>query len=185
MTILIPLAVLLVLAILWVLMFNTMVQRRNQVQYAYAGIDAQLKKRFDLIPNLVATVKRYAEHEKKILVELTVIRSRAVNGITGPAELSMLDGQLTSALRSVSVIAENYPQLRASEVFENLQRSLNETEEQIAASRRAYNAAVTDYNNACQMFPLSIVAGRMRCSVMPWFEIPEDERVNPDIERLL
>ena len=103
MTILIPLAVLLVLAILWVLMFNTMVQRRNQVQYAYAGIDAQLKKRFDLIPNLVATVKRYAEHEKKILVELTVIRSRAVNGITGPAELSMLDGQLTSALRSVSV----------------------------------------------------------------------------------
>ena len=185
MTILVPLAVILALAILWVLMFNTMVQRRNQVQYAYAGIDAQLKKRFDLIPNLVATVKRYAEHEQKVLAELTAIRSRALNGITDPAELSRLDGQLASTLRSVFAIAENYPQLRASEVFENLQRSLNETEEQIAASRRAYNAAVTDYNNGCQMFPLSIVAGRMGCSVMPWFEIPGEERVNPDVGRLL
>jgi len=167
-----------------VLLFNTMVGRKNRVQFAFAGIDTMLKKRFDLIPNLFSAVERYMKHERETLTELTTLRARAVAGGMATNDLVKMDNQLTSALRSVFAMAENYPQLRASDNFLQLQGALNETEEQIAASRRAYNAAVTDYNNGCGMFPLNIVANMMGYRVMVWFEISDVERRNVSVKEL-
>jgi len=171
-------------AIIVILLFNTMVGRRNRVQFAFAGIDTMLKKRFDLIPNLFSAVERYMQHERETLTELTTLRAKAVAGGLGTDDLVQLDNKLTSTLRSVFAMAENYPQLRASDIFLQLQGALNETEEQIAASRRAYNAAVTDYNNGCGMFPLSVVATMMGCRPMAWFEISDAERRNVSVKEL-
>ena len=165
-------------------LFNTMVGRKNRVQFAFAGIDTMLNKRFDLIPNLISAVERYMKHEREVLQQLTELRSRAVTGNMATDGLVQLDNQLTGALRSVFAMAENYPQLQASQNFLQLQGALNETEEQIAASRRAYNAAVTDFNNGCGMFPLNIVAGMMGYKQMNWFEIPENERQNVKVKEL-
>lgn len=167
-----------------IILFNTMVGRKNRVQFAFAGIDTMLKKRFDLIPNLISAVERYMKHERETLTELTTLRAKAVAGGLATDDLVQLDNQLTSALRSVFALAENYPQLRASDNFLQLQGALNETEEQIAASRRAYNAAVTDYNNGCGMFPLSVVASLMGYRPMAWFEISEAERRNVSMKEL-
>lgn len=164
-----------------IILFNTMVGRKNRVEFAYAGMDTMLKKRFDLVPNLVATVERYMKHEREVLQQLTELRSRAVAGSATTDDLVQLDNSLSSALRSVFALAENYPQLQASDNFLQLQGALNETEEQIAASRRAYNAAVTDYNNGCGMFPLSVAARMMGCRPRAWFEISETERRNVDV----
>ena len=165
-------------------LFNIMVGRKNRVQFAFSGIDTQLKKRFDLIPNLMATVERYMQHEQQVLQQLTSLRSQAVRGTATTDDLVQMDNQLTSALRSVFALSENYPQLRASENFIQLQGALNETEEQIAAARRAYNAAVTDYNNCCEMFPLNVVARIMGYRTKLWFEISEAERQNVNVKGL-
>lgn len=167
-----------------IILFNIMVGRKNRVQFAFAGIDAMLKKRFDLVPNLVATVERYMTHEREVLQKLTTLRAQATTGGTGVDEKVKLDNSLTSALRSVFALAENYPQLRASDNFLQLQGALNETEDQIAASRRAYNAAVTDYNNGCGMFPLNVVASLMGYRPMTWFEISDAERRNVNVKEL-
>jgi len=166
------------------ILFNTMVGRKNRVQFAFAGMDAMLKKRFDLIPNLVAAVERYMKHEREVLLQLTTIRSRATAGGMEKDDLVQLDNRLTSTLRSVFALAENYPQVRASNNFLQLQGALNDTEEQIAASRRAYNAAVTDYNNGCGMFPLNVVATLMGYRPMAWFEISDVERRNVNVREL-
>jgi len=183
MTIILAGAALLALIIV-ILLFNTMVGRKNRVQFAFAGIDAMLKKRFDLIPNLVSAVESYMNHEREVFLQLAAIRSKAVAGGMGTDDLVQLDNRLTSALRSVFALAENYPQLRASDNFLQLQGSLNETEEQIAASRRAYNAAVNDYNNGCSMFPLNVVASLMGYKPMAWFEISDAERRNVIVREL-
>ena len=159
-----------------IVLVNTMVGRKNKVEFAFAGIDAMLKKRFDLIPNLVSSVDRYMSHEREVLEEITKLRSRAVTGNIETDDLVRLDNQLTTALHRVFALTEGYPALRASENFLQLQASLNETEEQISAARRAYNAAVTEYNNGCGMFPLSIVARVMGYRSKPCFEIAEEER---------
>lgn len=159
-----------------VVLFNTMVGRKNRVEFAFASIDAMLKKRYDLIPNLVAVAEKYMAYEKGVLEELTTTRTKAIAGNLGDDERVALDNQLSKSLRTLFAVAENYPRLRASEPFMHLQASLNEVEEQLAASRRAFNAAVTDYNNGCEMFPLNIVARRMGYRMKPWFEIPENER---------
>lgn len=172
------------LLLVGIVLFNTLVGRKNRVQFAFSGIDTQLKKRFDLIPNLIATVERYMQHEQQVLQQLTSLRSQAVRGTATTDELVQMDNQLTSTLRSVFALSENYPQLRASENFIQLQGALNETEEQIAAARRAYNAAVTDYNNGCEMFPLNIVARMMGYRTRLWFEISEAERQNVSVKEL-
>jgi len=173
-----------VCAIVVILLFNTMVGRKNRVQFAFSGIDTMLKKRFDLVPNLISTVERYMKHEREVLTQLIELRSRAVSGNMATDDLVQLDNQLTSSLRSVFAMAENYPQLQASQNFLQLQGALNETEEQIAASRRAYNAAVTDYNNGCGMFPLNIVASVMGYKTMAWFEVSEIERQNVNVREM-
>lgn len=167
-----------------IVLFNTMVGRKNRVQFAFSGIDTQLKKRFDLIPNLIATVERYMQHEQQVLQQLASLRSQAVRGTTTTDDLVQMDNQLTSTLRSVFALSENYPQLRASENFIQLHGALNETEEQISAARRASNAAVTDYNNGCEMFPLSVVARMMGYHSKVWFEISEAERQNVSVKGL-
>lgn len=154
--------------------FNSLINKKNLVEFAYASIDAQLKKRYDLIPNLVSSCERYMGHEQTVLKELTATRTQFLKA--GDADKVALEGQLTSQLRSVFALAENYPTLRAADTFTFLQRSLNEVEEQLAASRRTFNAAVTDYNNACQMFPTNVVARIMGYQPRKWFEAAAEER---------
>jgi LemA protein len=141
-----------------VMMYNTLVRKRNAVDQAFGTIDVQLTQRYDLIPKLVETVKQFMGHERGLLEEIVRLRSQAMNGQT-TAEKVSANNELTNALGRLNVQVEAYPQLRSSDTFVHLQRSLNEVEEQLAAARRSYNAAVTDYNNAVETFPNSIVAG--------------------------
>lgn len=165
-----------------ILMINTLVGRKNSVSYAFASIDAMLKMRFDLIPNLVSTVERYMKHEREVLETLTKWRSQAASGTLSSDDMVSMDNQVSKAMRTLFAQAENYPQLMASENFLQLQGSLNEVEAQVAASRRAYNAAVTDYNNGCEMFPLNVFANMLGYKVKVWFEIPDSERQSINVK---
>ena len=160
------------------------VWKKNQVENAFARIDTMLKKRYDLIPNLVATVKQYASHEKETLTEITELRAKAMSGGLSSDEQMKVDNQIFKAMGGIMVAVESYPELKANENFFQLQRTLNETEEQISAARRAFNATVTDFNNAIEMFPSSIVAGMMHYTRRQLFEIPKTERENVDVGKL-
>lgn len=158
-----------------IIMFNVLISRKNRVDLAYSSVDAMLKKRYDLIPNLLTAAQKYMGHEKLVLVTLTSLRSKATWSLSDEQKMSV-DNQISQAVKGIMAVAENYPTLRASENYLHLQGSLNEVEEQISASRRAYNAAVTDYNNAIEMLPLSLIAWTMRYRRKPLFEITKDER---------
>lgn len=174
----------LLLLVMFMAMYNSLIAKKNQVDYAYSGIDVQLKKRHDLIPNLVATVRQYMEHERELLERITELRARAVSPEVPEGERMQVEAALSSALRSLMVAVENYPNLKANENFLHLQASLNDIEEQIAAARRAYNAAVTDYNNAIEMFPTNLVAGMMGLKRRAVFEAEESERETPQVAQL-
>jgi len=163
------------------LLYNRLVGKRNQVENAFGGMDAQLKKRYDLIPNLVSTVKQYMGHEAGVLTEITGLRARATSGQLSTDEKVDLDNKISRAFGGIMVAVENYPDLKASDNFMQLQRSLNEVEEQISASRRAYNASVTDYNNSVEMFPSNIIAGMFNFKRGSVFEISEGERQNVNV----
>jgi len=135
-----------------------------------------LKKRYDLIPNLVATVKGYAAHERQTLERIAQLREQAVSPGAGPDRQRLIDGELSRLLGGLMARVENYPQLKASSNFMHLQRTLTELEEQISAARRAYNAAVQDYNNAVEMFPGNIVAGMMAFRRQDFFEADPEAR---------
>lgn len=170
--------------IMFVGMYNTLIGKKNEVDNIFAGVDAVLKKRYDLIPNLVATVKNYMQHEAGVLTQITELRAKATSGGLSGDEKVALDNQISKAIGGIMVAVENYPDLKASQNFIQLQRSLTEIEEQISAARRAYNAAVTDYNNAVEMLPTSIVAGVMSYKRKQVFEISEAERQNVDVGKL-
>ncbi|MHC3994059.1 LemA family protein [Thiomicrolovo sp. ZZH C-3] len=181
MTALIILAVVIVII---VLMYNSLVAKKNQVDNIFAGIDAVLKKRYNLIPNLVSSVQQYMQHERGILEKVTELRSQAMQpGISDEQKIA-LDKQITSALGSIMVAVENYPDLKANENVMHLQRTLSEVEAQISAARRAYNQAVTDYNNAIEMIPTNILANMMNYRRKQVFEITADERKNVDVGAL-
>ena len=169
--------------LLVVVMYNNLVRKRNYVDNAFGSIDAMLKKRFDLIPNMVATVQQYAAHEKELLAEVTEMRSKRYGTLSGE-EKADFDRAFTQAGRRLLAVAENYPQLRASENFLHLQRSLNEVEEQLSAARRTYNAHVTDYNNALMTFPSNLIAGLFGFTPRAVLSIPEEERANVDVKAL-
>ena len=173
-----------VIGIILVLMYNSLVSKKNQVENIFAGIDAQLKKRYDLIPNLVATVSKYMEHEKGILEEVTKLRSEANKPNISDEHKMQLDAKISSALGSIMVAVENYPDLKANQNVMHLQHSLNEIEEQISAARRAYNQAVTDYNNALEMIPTNFMASAMGYTRKAVFEIPDNERQNVNVKEL-
>ena len=167
-----------------VLMYNTLISKKNQVDNIFAGLDAVLKKRYDLLPNLVATVKEYMVHERITLEKITELRSKATTSNLNSAETAAIDKQLSSMLGNLMVAVENYPTLKANENFLHLQGTLNEIEEQISAARRAYNQSVTDYNNAIQMFPTNFMAGFMKLEQKELFSVPSSERQNVDVKNL-
>ncbi len=138
--------------------YNELVQLRNKVKNAFAQIDTQLQRRFDLIPNLVETVQGFASHEKELLENVTASRSGYMNAGTNQEKLAM-NNQLTAGLRSLFAVAESYPELKSNTNFLNMQEELSDTEDKIMFSRQFYNDAVTMYNNKIQMFPGSIIAG--------------------------
>ena len=143
-------AIIIVLFILVVIsMYNSLVRKRNQIENAFSTIDVMLKRRFDLIPNLVATVQQYAKHEADTFAAITEMRNKTYTSLND-SEKAEFDKMFSKVRTQFFAVAENYPELKASENFLQLQRSLNETEEQLAAARRTYNASVTDYNNAVQ-----------------------------------
>jgi LemA protein len=154
------LVVVVVLAIVYIALYNGLIGRRNQVENAFGSVDTMLKKRYDLIPNLVSAVKQYMTYETELLERIVRLRTQAM-GTSNPDQKFQLEGQLSQALRGLMVSVENYPDLKASENMLQLQSSLTETEEQISAARRFYNASVTDFNNAVEMFPSSIIASSM------------------------
>jgi LemA protein len=172
------------LVLIFVVLYNSLVGKKNQVENAFAGMDAQLKKRYDLIPNLVAAVQKYMNHEKSTLEELTTLRTKALSGNLSSNERVDIDNKISKVLGGVMVAVENYPNLKASDNFVQLQGSLNEVEEQISASRRAFNAAVTSYNNGIEMFPTNIVASMMGYDRKQVFEISEAERQNVNVGAL-
>jgi LemA protein len=161
-----------------IIIYNSLIGARNAVETSFGSIDAMLKKRYDLIPNLVETVKVYMKHEKETLSQLTELRTKVTSGNLSTDEKVGLENQLSGMMRTVMVAVENYPDLKASEQFTMLQRSWNEAEEQISAARRAYNSAVMQYNNTVEKFPSNLVASIFNHKRKPVFEIPEVERQN-------
>lgn len=179
----IVLVVIAVVGIMGIMVYNNLVRRRNMVDQAFSTIDVQLTQRYDLIPKLVETVKQYMTHERSLLEEIVRLRSRAV-ATHDPVEKVRADNDLTRAMGQLNVTMENYPQLKASDTFVQLQRSLNEVEEQLAAARRSYNAAVTDYNNTVQTFPSSLVASTAGFGLRQTFVAEEAKRRDVDMKSL-
>ena len=165
--------------------YNRLINSDNQVGNAFSGIDVQLTKRYDLIPNLVSIAKGYMTHEKETLTKVTELRSRAMSGDVSDNEKVALNNQISGALADIKVAVENYPNLKANENFLHLQASLNEVEAQLSAARRTFNAMITSYNNQVQMFPSSIVASNMGLTAKDWFETPEVKKGNVDVGALL
>jgi LemA protein len=165
-------------------LYNSLVRKKNDVENAFASIDAMLKKRYDLIPNLVETVKSYMKHEKSLLNELTELRTKAVSGEISDNEKVEIENKIVKGISGLMVAVENYPDLKASQNFIQLQGAWNEVEEQISASRRAFNAAVTSYNNKVETFPSNIMAEIMGYKRKALFEIPDIERQNLNARNL-
>lgn len=157
--------------------YNSLVTLKNRIKEAFSQIDVQLKRRVDLIPNLIETVKGYAKHEKTVFENVTKARS-ALMGATTKQAKSDADNMLTDALKSLFAVAEAYPELKASENFSQLQRQLEDTEDKIAYSRQFYNSNVLDYNNKIQTVPSSIIANMFGFKEEAFFEATEAERKN-------
>jgi LemA protein len=170
--------VLAVLAVILAFAFNHLVRLRNETQAGWSNIDVQLKRRNDLIPNLVETVKGYAAHERGLFDEITQARA-AVQGAGGPAATAAASDQLTQGVGRLFAVAENYPQLRASENFQELQSELTDTEDKIAAARRYYNSVVQTYNSAIQSFPALLYAGLLGFRAREYFAAQDSDRATP------
>jgi len=163
-----------VIALFFISIYNSLVRLKNQVKNAWSQIDVQLKRRHDLIPNLIETVKGYMTHERDTLENITKARSQAV-AAEGVGDKAKAEGELTRALGKFNLVVENYPDLKANQNFLSLQEELTSTENKISFSRQNYNDQVLFYNNKIQMFPSNIVAGMFRFTEEEFFEI-EDEK---------
>ena len=175
---LIIIAVIVVLGLILVGIYNGMVRARNRVDEAWSGIDVQLKRRHDLIPNLVETVKGYATHESEVFEKATKARAEAMSA-RGVNETAQAEGQLSGALTDLRAVAENYPTLRATENFQQLTRNLSELEDEIQASRRIYNSNVQAYNTKIQIFPNSVIANQGGFTPREFFEIDDASERDP------
>jgi len=183
----IPLIVLLViLAILVSIVigiYNGLVRARNEVKSAWSSIDVQLKRRYDLIPNLVETVKGYAAHERQTLDAVIKARQQAVSFTGGVEQRAQVENALTQTLRSLFALAEAYPDLKANQNFLGLQEELSSTENKIGFARQFYNDAVMHYKNRIEMFPSNIIAGMFNFKAEPFFELESaQERVAPQVK---
>lgn len=162
-------------------LYNGLVRLKVLVDEAWSGIDVQLKKRFDLIPNLVETVKGYAKHEKDTFEKVTDLRTRAM-ATNSPKELAEIEGEFKSTLKSLFAVAENYPELKADQNFLSLQSTLQEIETEIESARRYYNGAVRDFNTRIQLFPGNLLAGVLGFKVREFFEAGEEEKENVKVD---
>ena len=160
-----------------ILIYNGLISKRNRVQDAWAQIDVQLKRRYDLIPNLINTVKGYAKYERSVLTQVTKLRASLINGSV--EEKANANNQITTALKSIFAVAENYPDLKASQNFKELQEAIQETEDKIAFVRTSYNDYVMDYNNGLQQFPSSIFANTFHFQKFDYFKTDTDEEKKP------
>ena len=179
--VLIVVGVIVLLGLIWILIRNSMIGARNRVDEAWSGIDVQLKRRHDLVPNLVETVKGYATHERETFEKVTEARADAMKA-QGPREAGAAEGRLTAMLGDLRAVAENYPELRATENFQQLSRNLSELEDEIQASRRIYNSNVQSYNTKIQVFPNSLIANSGGFTPREFFEITDaSEREAPSV----
>ena len=181
--VLITIAVIIAILALWtVMIYNRLVRLRNLCREGWSGIDVQLKRRANLIPNLLETVKGYMKHEKDVFQQVTEARSRALSA-QSPAERGKQESALTASLRSLFAIAENYPELKANTNFLELQAQLAELEDEIQKARRYYNATVRDFNTAVEVFPNVVVANFFGFKKQEFFELenPEDRKV-PEVK---
>ena len=170
--VIIVVALLLLVGLIYILARNSIIGLRNRADEAWSGIDVQLKRRHDLVPNLVESVKGYASHERATFEKVTQARAAAMQA-QGPAEAGKAETALSSALGGLRVVAEQYPELRATENFQQLQRQLSELEDEIQASRRIYNSNVQTYNTRIQQFPGSIIANQGGFQPKQFFEIQD------------
>lgn len=161
--------------------YNSLVVLKTRIQEALSGIDVQLKRRADLIPNLVETVKGYAKHEKGVFENVTKARSAVMNATSVDAKAEA-NNMLTGALKTLFAVAENYPDLKANTNFQDLQRQLEDTEDKIAYSRQFYNSNVLDYNAKIQMFPASIVASMFGFKSFEFFKAKEEDKEKVKVE---
>jgi len=164
--------IILVVVLLWIaVMYNTLVRARNTCHESWSDIDTELKRRYDLIPNLVNVVQGYAKHEREVLERVTQSRAAAVASTGSPESQARDENQLIRSLRQMLVVVEKYPDLKASRNFLELQGELVNTEDRIQRSRRFYNANVRDYNNRCEVFPSNLIAGSFGFQKREYFEI--------------
>jgi LemA protein len=174
-------AIVVVIVIWLIAAFNRFVVLRNRIENAWAQIDVQLKRRYDLIPNLIETVKGYAKHERKVFTEVTAART-AMMSATSLKDKAKANNALTETLKSLFAVAENYPSLKANENFKMLQEELSGTESKIAYSRQFYNDSVLSYNNGIQVFPGNIIAGMFSFKAKDMFKTDEAERQNVKVD---
>ncbi len=174
-------AVLALLVFLLVYLYNKLVRLRNRTQNAWAQVNVQLRRRYDLIPNLVESVKGYAAHERGTFEEVTRARTAAQQARTVP-EQAQAENVLTAAIGRLFAVAEAYPQLRATENFQQLQQQLTETEQKIAVSRQVYNDTVLTYNNSIQTVPTNVIAGMFNFEPRTFFEIEDPVREAPRVQ---
>jgi LemA protein len=173
----------LLLPVIWVIVqYNWLVSLRNYISESWSNVDTELKRRYDLIPNLVATVKGYAAHEREVLERVTQLRARCVANNGSPTEQAKDEVQLVDALKQLLVVVENYPQLKADQHFLKLQQELVTTENRIQAARRFYNGNVRDYRNKCETFPSNLVAQTFGFQPHEFFSVPPSVREVPDVE---
>jgi LemA protein len=174
----ITLIVLAVIALGLIALYNGLIRARNHVQEAWSDIDVQLKRRYDLIPNLIETVKGYAKHESDLFQKVTEARSQAMQS-HGTADQAKFESRLTASIGNLLAVAENYPDLKANQNFAALQSELSDTENKIQASRRFYNSQVLTFNNKLQVFPTNVLAGMMNFTKQEFFEVADQkEREN-------
>lgn len=166
----------------WIIaMYNGLIRFRNRVDEAWSDIDVQLRRRHDLIPNLISTVKGYAAHEKELFEKVTEARTRAIGAGTAE-DKAKAENVLSGTLKSLFAVAENYPDLKANQNFLELQRELSDTENKIQAARRFYNTNVLDFNTKLQVFPTNIMAGMLSFTKRDFFQAAEEEKENVKVE---
>ncbi len=181
MILIIVIAIIALVLILFIGSYNFLVRSRNRVQNGWHQIDVQLKRRLDLIPNLVETVKGYAAHERALFEKIAEARALAI-GARGPRESAQANNQLTETLKTLFAVAENYPDLKANQNFLQLQEELAHTENKISFARQFYNDVVLEYNNRVQMFPSNIVAAIFNFKPAEFYRVPEAEREVPKVQ---
>jgi LemA protein len=174
-------AVVLLVALVFVVLYNRLVRLRNRTENAWAQVDVQLERRHDLIPNLIETVKGYASHERDVFAEVTATRTSAQEA-KGVEQQAKAENALTAALGRLFAVAEAYPALRATENFQNLQEQLDETENKIAVARQIYNDAVYSYDTATETVPTNVVANVLNFEPKRYFEIEDHSRATPQVE---